>query len=425
MNQEKLQKENQNNSPQNEKIFGLYARSFFVFILLLLSFWIGVEKGKIEAKKIPAEKVSFEESILLNKESGGNTAVDFSLFWKVWDLLKEKYVDAKDLKTQDLIYGAINGMLAATGDPYTVFFDPEENKQFNEEIEGTFEGIGAELGVRSGILTVIAPLDDSPAQKAGLRAGDKIIKIDGENADMTIDDAVKKIRGPKGSEVHFTIFRSGDAEETKEIVVIRDTINVDSVKFEIKDNDIFYISVSRFGDTTLREFHSAIKAMPSQTKGLIIDLRNDPGGFLDAAIEMSSRALPKGKTVVIEEDYQGKQKKISSTGGDVLSQIPTVILINEGSASASEIMAGALRENRDNVTLVGKKSFGKGSVQELIALPEDSAVKITVAKWLTPKGNQINEQGISPDVEVELSTEDWESDRDPQLDKAIEILKGK
>lgn len=419
-----MEQNNTQNLQEKRKIFGLYARSFFVFILLLLSFWFGLEKGKQESQSFSTEKIPLEESILINKEGGRDNAVDFSLFWNVWELLKEKYVDAKDLKTQDLIYGAINGMLSATKDPYTVFLTPEENKQFNEEIEGMFEGIGAELGVRDGVLTVIAPLENSPSEKAGLRAGDKIIKIDGaDSVEMTIDEAVKKIRGSKGSEVKLTIFRSGETGETKEISIVRDTITVDSVKFEEKENNIFYISVSLFGDSTIREFHSAIRNMPSQTQGLIIDLRNNPGGFLDAAVEMSSRALPKGKTVVIEENSQGKRKEISSTGGDALSKIKTVILINEGSASASEIMAGALKENRDNVTLVGKKSFGKGSVQELVSLSENSAVKITVAKWLTPKGNQINNEGITPDVEVELTDDDWNNDRDPQLDKAIEILK--
>ncbi len=419
-----MEQNNTQNLQEKRKIFGLYARSFFVFILLILSFWFGLEKGKHDSRSFSMEKIPLEESILINKEGGKDNAVDFSLFWNVWELLKEKYVDVKDLKTQDLIYGAIDGMLSATKDPYTVFLTPEENKQFNEEIEGMFEGIGAELGVRDGVLAVIAPLENSPSEKAGLRAGDKIIKIDGEDAvEMTIDEAVKKIRGSKGSEVKLTIFRSGETGETKEISITRDTITVDSVKFEVKENNIFYISVSLFGDSTIREFHSAIKNMPSQTQGLIIDLRNNPGGFLDAAVEMSSRALPKGKTVVIEENSQGKRKEIFSTGGDALSKIRTVILINEGSASASEIMAGALRENRDNVTLVGKKSYGKGSVQELISLSENSAVKITVAKWLTPNGNQINEQGISPDVEVELTDEDWNNDRDPQLDRAIEILK--
>lgn len=419
-----MEQNNTQNLQEKRKIFGLYARSFFVFILLILSFWFGLEKGRQESQSFSTEKIPLEESILINKEGGKDNAVDFSLFWNVWELLKEKYVDVKDLKTQDLIYGAINGMLSATKDPYTVFLTPEENKQFNEEIEGMFEGIGAELGVRDGVLTVIAPLENSPSEKAGLRAGDKIIKIDGaDSVDMTIDEAVKKIRGSKGSEVKLTIFRSGETGETKEISIVRDTITVDSVKFEEKENNIFYISVSLFGDSTIREFHSAIRNMPSQTQGLIIDFRNNPGGFLDAAVEMSSRALPKGKTVVIEENSQGKRKEIFSTGGDALSKIKTVILINEGSASASEIMAGALRENRDNVTLVGKKSFGKGSVQELVSLSENSAVKITVAKWLTPKGNQINNEGITPDVEVELTDDDWNNDRDPQLDKAIEILK--
>lgn len=201
-------------------------------------------------------------------------------------------------------------------------------------------------------------------------------------------------------------------------------INVKSVKFEEKDGGIVYLKISRFGENTFQEFGAALKRIDKQkTKGIVLDLRNDPGGYLDTAVEIGSKMLVRGNVVVIEENGDGKQKKLSARGGDEFSTFKTVVLINEGSASASEILAGALRENRDNVTLVGKKSYGKGSVQELVSLSQGTAMKVTVAKWLTPKGNQINEKGISPDVEVELTNDDYSNNLDPQLDKALEIVK--
>jgi carboxyl-terminal processing protease len=240
---------------------------------------------------------------------------------------------------------------------------------------------------------------------------------------MSIGEAVNKIRGEKGTDVKLTIFRS-ESERTKEVVVTRDVITVDSVSFEIKNDDIAYFSISRFGENTAKLFRDLSKKIPSDTEGIIVDMRNNPGGYLDAAVDIASSMLPRGKIVVIEEDKEGNQKKLFSRGGDKMSDIETVILINEGSASASEILSGALRDNRDNVLIVGKQSFGKGSVQELVELRDDAALKVTIAKWLTPNGKQINEVGISPDIEVEYTDEDYETDRDPQLDKAIEVLKG-
>lgn len=401
---------------------------FFVLFLLGAAFWSGYERGKnySSGNASSLENIlSPNEAIILNKTSQDKT-IDFSLFWKVWEILKNKYVDNAKLDAHVLFYGAIKGMLAATGDPYTTFFDPKENAAFQEDITGTFEGIGAEMGMKNEILTVIAPLEGMPAEKAGLLAGDKIIKIDGQmTATLSLDEAVSKIRGAKGTEVKLTIFRNGDAE-SRDIVVKRDVILVKSVRFEMKEDAIAYIRISRFGDDTKKEFQGAVKqTLNNQAKGLIIDMRNNPGGFLETSVDLASIMLPTGKVVVIEEDGAGKRKEIKSRGGDVLSQIPTVVLINEGSASASEILAGALKDNRDNVTLVGKKSFGKGSVQELISVSKDTAVKITVARWLTPSGNQINTVGIAPDIEVNLTADDIDNKRDPQLDKALEILKGK
>ena len=420
-----------NNSLPNEyrthrkKIFRKYLRLVTFVLFCLIIFWIGFEEGKQNQQT--ALPIQMQKAVFTNTDKNAENSIDFSLFWNVWDLVKNKYVDAGNLDAKNLYYGAIKGMLQATGDPYTTFFTADENKKFNEDISGNFEGIGAELGVKNNILTIIAPLQGTPAEKAGLRSGDKIIKIDGKNAgDMTIEEAVDNIRGQKGTSVTLTIFREGD-QDTQDIVVKRDVINVKSVVLEWKeDNAIADIKITRFGDDTNQGFKDALnKIQTTKTKGLILDLRNDPGGYLDTAIDVASKLLPKNKVVVIEESGDKSQKKTYTRGGDVGSSIETVVLINEGSASASEILAGALKDNRDNVTLVGEKSFGKGSVQEFIELSQGTAAKITVARWLTPNGVQINEQGITPDQEIKLTNDDYNNNRDPQLDAAIQILKEK
>lgn len=420
--------ENDLEKNQHEHGHRLFKKAFvffFVLFLIALSFWSGYEQGKNVSLAQPENALAPKEAVILNKESQDKT-IDFWLFWKVWDILKDKYVDRENLDAHKLLYGAIDGMLSASGDPYTTFFDPEENKEFQEDISGTFEGIGAEMGIRDELLIIIAPLEGMPAEKAGLMAGDKVLKINDEStSNMPLEGAVSKIRGQKGTEVKLTIFREGE-EETRDITVKRDVIIVKSVRFEIKENNIAYIRVNRFGEDTEEAFRSAVRQTFNQkAKGLIIDLRNNPGGFLETAIEMANLMLPSGKIIVIEENAGGKREEIKARGGDVLSQLQTVVLINEGSASASEILAGALRDNRDNVTLVGKKSFGKGSVQELIPVNHNKSVKITVARWLTPAGNQINNVGITPDIEVNLTRDDIDNKRDPQLDKAMEVLTNK
>lgn len=388
-------------------LFERYRKIVIGILVLSIVFWMGFDKGRE-----------------VRSDGKPDSEVDMSLYWKVRDILKENYVSSENLDDDKMLYGSINGMLYSTGDPYTVFLSPEENKKFDEEIRGNFDGIGAELGIKNGLLTIIAPLEGTPASAAGLRPGDKIININGNSAaEMTIDDAVSQIRGVRGTEVTLTIFREGN-DNTFDVNVKRDVIIVKSVNFEIKENNIAYIKISRFGDDTSQEFYKALLSTKSmRPNGIILDLRNNPGGYLDSSISIASRMLPKGKTVLIEEDSDKNQKKDYSKGGDLASGIETVILINEGSASASEILAGALNDNRDNVTLVGMKTFGKGSVQELIDLSGGTAVKITVARWLTPNGVQINDNGIKPEIEVDLSNDDFENDRDPQLDKAIELLK--
>lgn len=408
----------QENVRRNKLIRNVFGAVVLIFILLS-SAGIGYSFGKRKAAK-ETETLLINNAKVISGESQEKN-LDFSLFWDVWERLKEKHVDAAKLDAKKLMHGAIKGMLQATGDPYSNFFDPEENQQFKEEISGSFEGIGAEVGMKNGILTIIAPLKDAPAEKAGLRAGDKVIKINNESTlDMSIDEAVRRMRGTKGTEVVMIVIRDN---EEKEIKIMRDVINVKSVKLSFK-NEIPIVEISRFGYDTQKELGFAAKEIfKKNPKGIILDLRNDPGGFLDTAVSVASKMLPKGKVVVIEEDSQKRRNEIKAEGGDSLSHFRTVVLINEGSASAAEILAAALRENRDNVTLVGKKSFGKGSVQEMINLSKSTAVKITVARWLTPLGKQIDKEGISPDIEVDLKDEDFNNDRDPQLDKALEILK--
>jgi carboxyl-terminal processing protease len=406
----------------NRKVFKNGLTFFFIIAIIFASYALGLNQGKNTDSNF-TKNTPLGEAILENKAS--SNGVDFSLFWKAWDTLKEKHINRKDLDAQKMVYGAISGMLKATGDPYTSFFDPEENKAFYQDLGGSFDGIGAELGVKDNLLTVIAPLDESPAQKAGLRAGDKILKIgDKIISDMSIDESVALIRGKKGTEVKLTILPNGE-KETKEISIIRDTIEIKSIKLEFKDNDIAHIEITKFGENTDQEFNDATKILLAKnTKGIILDLRNNPGGLLDQSISIANRMIPKGKIIVSEEDSFGKKENFFTKGGDSLSAIPMVVLINEGSASASEILAGALKDNQ-NITLIGEKSFGKGTVQELINLPHGSSIKVTVAKWLTPNGEYIMEKGINPDIEVKMTVDDYKNDKDPQLEKALEVLQEK
>ena len=350
--------------------------------------------------------------------------VDFSLLWEVWNILEEKFFEPQKLDTQKMIEGAISGMIKSSGDPYTVFFNPEETKEFIEEAKGIFEGIGAEIGIKKDQLLIIAPLEGTPAERAGLRSGDKILKVDGTTtSDLTIEEAVSLIRGPKGTEVVLTIFREG-WEKSKEIKIIRATIKIPSLKWELIEEDIAYLKIYQFFEKTDDDFKkTAVEILASPGKKIILDLRNNPGGYLEVAQEISGWFLERGDTVVIEDFGLGKEQKIyKAQGNEKFLDYPIVILINQGSASASEILAGALRDNR-KILIIGETSFGKGSVQEQVFLSDDSSLKITIADWLTPNGSSIDEKGLEPDIKVEMTNEDWEEDRDPQLNKAIEILK--
>jgi len=350
--------------------------------------------------------------------------VDFNLFWNVWDLLKEKYVDKDKLDDKKLFYGALKGLVESAGDPYTVFMEPKLAQEFASDLAGTFEGIGAEIGKKNEVITIIAPLADMPAEKAGLKSGDKIYAIDGQStAGLAVDEAVSKIRGPKGTEVTLTIFRDG-FEQPKDFKIIRQVILVKSVRTEMRDDGIFVVIITNFNDDTSTLFKQAVqKAVAANPKGLILDLRNNPGGYLETAIDVASEWIDKG-IIVTEQFSPEKKNEYLNRGRARLKDFPTVVLVNQGSASASEIVAGALKDYKQ-ATIIGKKTFGKGSVQTLEDLQDSSSVKITVAKWLTPAGYNINGQGIAPDIEVDLTADDYEKNKDPQMDKAVEILSKK
>ena len=349
--------------------------------------------------------------------------LDFSLFWDAYGKLHKNFIDPDNINDQSVIYGAISGMTESLNDPYTAFFDPKQAKMFQQDLSGSFGGIGIEVGVKKDQLTIVAPLKDTPSERAGLKSGDQIIKINGKNtSDMPEDQAVNLIRGEKGTQVTLTIFRE-DWSQTKDFTVIRDTIKIPSMDWELKNNDVAYIHIYQFNQNASADFKKlALEVLKSPAKKIILDLRNNPGGYLEVCQEIAGWFLQSGQVVVIEDFGNNKTAKhYEAEGNSSFANYPVVVLINKGSASASEILAGALRDNR-NVRLVGEKSFGKGSVQEVVYLADNASfLKITIAKWLTPKGNSISEVGLTPDVKVENI--DTEPSKDLQLEKALEIIK--
>ena len=355
---------------------------------------------------------------LVNLELKKPPEVDFSIFWKTWQMVADKYVGA--YSTQKLVYGAIKGMVEALGDPYSTFLEPSENQRLLEDLSGEVEGIGAELSEKDGKIIVITPLVDSPAWKAGLKAQDQILGIDGEDAStMTLDQAVSKIRGQAGTEVTLLIDRQGFISP-QEIKIQRERIVVSSVKWEML-GEIGYLKIIQFGDDTSSLAQKAAKEIAlKKPKAVILDLRNNPGGYLDASIDVASLFVPNGSVIVKEEYKDGHQDELKTTLEGILKDDKVIVLINEGSASASEIVAGALQDLR-GATLVGKKTFGKGTVQELEDIDTEAFLRLTVAKWLTPKDKAIDKEGIKPDIEIERTGQDIDANRDPQLDKALEL----
>lgn len=405
----------------NKKKININYKKFIlpsvVGLLLTSSFFVGLFLGgKGVIKEIGPIRI-FQGQNIINKDNGKPKDVDFSLFWEAWDTLNREYYTDTDY--EKMLYGAIKGMAEATGDPYTIYMTSEETEEFNKEFEGSFSGIGVEIAKRNSLLVVISPLPDTPAASAGLRAKDIILKIDNNDAlNMTVDEAVSKIRGQEGTEVILTIQRG---DEVKEIKIIRSKISVKSVSVEYKNSkgkEIAVIKISQFNQDTVKDFQKIVdEILLRDTKGVVLDLRGNPGGYLSGAVSVASEFLD-GGTVLYEEEKGGKKREIKTSEKARLADIKLNVLLDEGSASASEILAGALQD-RGRAKIIGKKSFGKGLVQMIFDLKSGS-LKVTVARWLTPNGKSINEQGISPDIDIELTEDNLNNYQDPQLDKALE-----
>ncbi|MFA6547911.1 MAG: S41 family peptidase [Candidatus Magasanikbacteria bacterium] len=405
-----------------------YAGIYFSVIMAVVLFGFGILAGQFLAIKRPitnaAENSDWSTNIInFTTDKSLTKDVEFNQFWEVWQKVKTKYAK-QPVKDSDLFYGAMQGLAAGVGDPYTVYFPPKAAEEFNKSLDGEFSGIGAEVGVKNNELVVIAPLPGTPADKAGLLPGDKIYAIDKTiTIGMDAGIAVQKIRGQAGTPVVLTIMRNGFTK-TKEISIIREKINIPSVMFSIKNKNVAYLRIMQFNQNTLPEFEKYIKQI--QTKKiskLIIDLRNNPGGYLDSAVDVASKWVVDGK-IVTEKYSNGDINNHETYGDHPLQNIKTVVLVNEGSASASEILAGALQDH-NKATIVGTKTFGKGSVQEYENLSDGSSLKITVALWYTPNNKNINEQGIKPDIEVK---EDWSKEKigeDVMVKKALEVLNKK
>lgn len=362
--------------------------------------------------------------------------IDFTMFWKVWDTIEKKYVDKKKVDPQKMYYGAIKGLVASVEDPYTFFLTPVENKQSKDGLGGKFEGIGAQLGVKDNRVVVIAPLKSSPAEKAGILAGDFILKVNNEAiAGMPLAQVVSKVRGDKGTKVHLTLGRAG---KEVEVDVIRDTILVESVEIKLDEqlstcaggcDKVAYLKLNQFGDNTVDEWEQKVAQIKAKwdsgsIKGLVLDLRDNPGGYLESSVYLAGEFLPQNDLVVKQESTSYENKDYYVTRKGSLLDIPMTVLINGGSASAAEILSGALRDYK-RAKLVGEKSFGKGSVQEAIDLGDGMGLHITVAKWVLPKGDWINGKGIEPEIVIKNVVPEGDTmsrEMDAQLDKAIQIL---
>src|SRR3989304_3450096 len=350
-----------------------------------------------------------------------NSSLNYSLLNQAWDKIKNNFYFKDKINNQDGVYGATYGLINSLNDPYTVFFTPEESNRFQDSLDGTLEGIGAELAIFDGSLTVSAVLKDSPAFQAGLHAKDIIYKINEDTtSELTLGEALSKIRGPRGTTVTLTIVRDGE-EEPLILTITRDVINIKEIDYEMLESGIAYIRVSQFTDDTKRDMtRIADEITAKNPKGIILDLRWNPGGFMEGAIDVASVFIKRG--IVVKKDLRTDQDNLSVHGDAAFPDIPMVTLINGGSASASEIVAGALRDN-DRSILIGEKTFGKGSIQEMHPLTQGASIKITVGKWFPPSGEDIDHIGIKPDIEVVLDQEAFKQDRDNQKDRAITELK--
>lgn len=381
------------------------------------SYYSGYQSGAQKPQTLVVKGISGMDS-----DKAGDA--DFSVFWQAWQKLKDEHLKGADLKSQDMLYGAITGLVDSLGDPNTNFFKPDDSQKFEEDISGSFGGVGMEINVRDKQLIVVSPLEDSPAIKAGIRAGDKILEIEHKSTAglLNVNDAVKKIRGEIGTPVTLTILHNGD-KKSVEITIVRAQIEVPTLKMDVKDDNIAHLQLYSFNENAPFLFYrSALTILLGKAKGIVLDLRNNPGGYLEVAVNVAGWFLDKGDIVVSEQFRDGDSKIFRASGSGVLKNIPLVLLMNKGSASASEILAGALKYHL-KTKLIGEKSYGKGTVQEMQGLKDGSEIKITIAQWLLPDGKVLDENGLTPDIEVKITEEDIKAKKDPQLDRAMEELK--
>ena len=355
--------------------------------------------------------------------------INFSMLAEVWRKINENFVFEDKINTEAMVYGAVKGFVSALGDPYTSFFDPEEAEEFQKDLEGTFEGIGIQIAKKEGKVKVVAPIKNTPAERAGILAGDVIEKINEEDvSNIELDMIVKKIRGEKGTTVTLNIKRDN---EDKVFKIKRDTIRVPNCELEFINaedgNKIAILSIFQFSETTSKDVKTEVNKIfnTNNVKGIVLDLRNNPGGLVNEAKNVASLFLKKELPIVKECDKKNECTWLSSDGPGKLADYPLIILINEGTASAAEILTGALEANIENVTIVGDTSFGKGLVQRIVYLSDGSIIKITTEEWYTPRDKQIHEIGIEPDIKIEITKEDIEKEKDPQLEKAIELINNK
>ena len=354
---------------------------------------------------------------LVNKELKKPATVDFSLFWEAYDKVSSEYVST--IEPQKAISGAIKGMVEGLSDPFSSYFTKEQSDFFINDLNGKFEGIGVEIEMSRDNLTVVSPLPKSPAEKAGIKPKDIILSIDDKSTkNMSFNDAVNYIRGKSGTKVKLEVISLKDTKSRK-LEIVRSNIKADSVTLDKRDDGIAIIRISQFGDDTSNLFGKYAKEIASNSaiKGIIVDLRNNPGGLLNASIDIASYLIDE-KTILVEKGKDGQEKKEASSQSPILKNIPLTVLINEGSASASEIVAGAIQDYKRG-KIIGEKSFGKGSVQDVVELSDKSTIHLTTQLWLTPKGRTINEQGISPDIAV---ADDEKTENDEVIDKAVETL---
>ena len=357
----------------------------------------------------------------LTKKNSKPRDVDLSLFWETWNLLAAHYLDQDKINTKDQLYGATRGLVESLDDPYTIFMTPEETSKFEESISGEFEGIGAEVGVRNDQIVIVTPLKGSPAELAGVEAGDVILAVDEESTfGLAVSEVVMKIRGPRGEKVVLTL-KKEDERDPVDITIVRDSILLEDLTWEMKD-DVAVITITQFGTEVEREFKDAVSEILLQNpRGVVIDLRNNGGGLLDACVAIASSFFDQEILVRTRGRSFGSSGDIISDRGGLLVDMPLIVLVNKGSASASEIFAGAVKDHKRGI-LLGQKTFGKGSVQNVIPLTDGSSLKVTIAEWLTPLEHSINEQGIEPDEEILLTEEDVNEGRDPAMERALDLV---